>query len=209
MLDGFDFGSPKIVGQLTGKLSTLKSYNGLRIPQDYFWEAMERLRRNFLNVPLSAVLHPSSPTAQKAAKQQKTAAEVAPPVRAEELTAQQWFERGRAAIDREEQVRLYSEAIRLKPDFIEAFNNRGNSRSGKGDQEGAIRDFSAAIQVSPITALPFMNRGIALAKLGELGRALLDFDQAIQLDPHNAVAFHNRGTARREIGDVRGQPGSC
>src|ERR1039458_4692170 len=51
MLEGFDFGSPKIASQLTGKLAELKRYNGLSIPPDYFLEAMGRLRDRFLNVP--------------------------------------------------------------------------------------------------------------------------------------------------------------
>src|SRR5215469_3399041 len=44
MLQGFDFGTPKIAGQLMGTLAALKHYNGLNIPPDYFEAAMERLR---------------------------------------------------------------------------------------------------------------------------------------------------------------------
>jgi TIR domain len=61
MVEGFDFGSPAIAGQLTGSLSAVKQYNGVRIPPDYFSEAMERLRSRYLNVALTAVLHPVSP----------------------------------------------------------------------------------------------------------------------------------------------------
>jgi len=68
MLGGFDFGTPKIAGQLTGKLAALKRYNGLRIPEGYFLEAMGKLRNEFLNVKLTAVLHPASRSALRAAK---------------------------------------------------------------------------------------------------------------------------------------------
>src|SRR5271157_2705361 len=44
MLEGFDFGIPKIASQLTGKLAALKHYNGLSILPEYFMEAMEKLR---------------------------------------------------------------------------------------------------------------------------------------------------------------------
>src|SRR6516164_1544349 len=57
LLEGFDFGSPAIANQLTGNLSSLKKYNGIRIPQDYFDAGMERLRSSYLSVPLEAVLH--------------------------------------------------------------------------------------------------------------------------------------------------------
>jgi hypothetical protein len=63
------------------------------------------------------VLHPLSLSAQRAATQQKTAADTAPAVQQEELTAQQWFERGFAAGDIDEKLRFYTEAIRLKPDY--------------------------------------------------------------------------------------------
>ena len=80
MLEGFDFGAPRIASGLTGTLAPLKSYNPLPIPAEYFDEAMQRLREKYLNVPLDAVLHPSSPYAQRAAKDQQLAAGAAPTV---------------------------------------------------------------------------------------------------------------------------------
>ena len=35
----------------------------------------------------------------------------------------------------------YSEAIRLKPDFAIAYNDRGNVKSDLGDKQGAIASF--------------------------------------------------------------------
>src|SRR3954454_10894409 len=71
MLEGFDFGTPKIATQLTGKLARLKQYNGLSIPPEYFLEAMGRLRDRYVNVPLSAVLHPVSSATAQAVTEQK------------------------------------------------------------------------------------------------------------------------------------------
>src|ERR1017187_3294102 len=140
MLEGFDFGTPKIASQLTGTLAALKRYNGLSIPPEYFLEAMERLRGRY--VPLTAGLHPASLPAQRAATEQKAAADAAPAVQEEELTAQQWAERGFAAAGVEEQLRFYGAAIRLKPDYAEAFDNRGVARDQKGDVEGELRDYN-------------------------------------------------------------------
>jgi hypothetical protein len=110
-------------------------------------EAMERLRQRFLNVPLSAVLHPASRAANEAVTEQKAAAAAAPAVSEQELTAQQWFERGFAAKDPAEKFRFYTEAIRLKPDYAAAFYNRGNARQDEGDLEGAIADYNEAIRL--------------------------------------------------------------
>ena len=70
MFDGFDFGK-SIANQLTGDLATLKSYNGLQVTGAYFTEAMNRLREQYLNVPLEMVLHPASTSTQEDAEVQK------------------------------------------------------------------------------------------------------------------------------------------
>jgi tetratricopeptide (TPR) repeat protein len=149
MLEGFDFGSPKIASKLTGNLAALRHYNGLSIPPEYFLEAMERLRGTYLNIPLASVPHPASSFAQQAATEQKQAAVAAPAVHEGELTAQQWFERGLAAVDIDEQLRFYNEAIRLKHDYAAAFYNRSNARRAKGDQEGAFQDYNQAVRLEP------------------------------------------------------------
>lgn len=77
LLEDFDFSSPAIASQLTGKLSTLKHYNALRVPVDFFPEAMDRLRERFLNVPLDAVLHPASGVALQSARDHQAAAQAA------------------------------------------------------------------------------------------------------------------------------------
>jgi hypothetical protein len=168
MLEGFDFGSPGIGSQLTGRLAALKHYNALSIPPEYFLEAMGRLRERYLSVPLDAVLHPASLSARQAATEQKAAARTAPAVQEEELTAQQWFERGFNAADPDEKLRFYNNAIRVKPDYADAFNNRGIARSDKGDLEGALHDYNEVIRLKPDHANAFNNRGIARRDKGDL-----------------------------------------
>ena len=153
-LEGFDFGSPTIAHQLAGTLAPIKSYNAIRIPPDFFDEAMERLRVRFLNVPLSAVLHPASPAATQAAAEQRQAMQAAPAVQRQELTAQQYFEQAFAATELSEKLRLYTDAIRLNPNLANAFCNRGSARLSLGDIEGAIGDFDEVIRLKPDAAKP-------------------------------------------------------
>jgi tetratricopeptide (TPR) repeat protein len=149
MLEGFDIGSPGIAKHLTGELTKLQKYNAMRVPVDFFDEAMTRLREKFLNVPLDAVLHPVSSTAQQAAKAERLAASGAPQVKETALSAQQWFEQGFNATDPDEKLRCYSEAIRLDPDFADAYANRGAARREKGDLDGALKDLDEAIRLNP------------------------------------------------------------
>ncbi len=85
LIDGFDFSTPSIATRFTGKLSALKQYNALPVPAAFFAAAMDSLRAKYLNVPLDAVLHPASPSAQRAATEQKAAATEAPEVSTDEL----------------------------------------------------------------------------------------------------------------------------
>jgi tetratricopeptide (TPR) repeat protein len=204
MLEGFDFRCPKIASQLTGSLAALNHYNGLSIPPEYFSEGMHKLRSRYLNIPLSAVLHPASISAQRAATEQQAAAGAAPAVQEAELTALQWFERGFAALDIDEKLRLYDRAIRLKPDYAAAFYNRAVARRAKSNLEGALQDYDEAIRLRPDYAAAFVNRGVARRAKGDVEGALQDYGEAIRLRPENAAAFYNRAGARRAQGDVEG-----
>ena len=208
MLESFDFGAPGIARQLSGTLAALKSYNALRVPAEYFDEAMERLRTKFLNVPVEAVLHPASPLARQAAKVEQSAASAAPTVTEKELTAQEWFERGVNASDLDEQIRFYSEAIRLEPDIANAFYNRGRAHHAKGDVEGALKDYNEAIRLQPDHAAAF-NRGFAYDNKGDLNGAIENYSEAIRLKPDYAGALNNRGLALYYKGDVEGAPKDC
>jgi len=147
MLEGFDFGTPAISGHLTGSLEGLKRYNGLPIVASYFEEAMERLRRRHLSIALDAVVHPPSPLALDAAKRQKAAAANAPQVEEGALSAEQWFERGWEATEPTEKIRCFTEVIRLNPEHVRAYAERGEARLKAGDLVNGRQDFERAIEL--------------------------------------------------------------
>lgn len=74
---GFQFGVPSVSEKLTGKLKNLSRYNGLNVHEDYFDEAMYRLRTQYLSKPLDTVLHPVSNTVQKIVREEQVAADKA------------------------------------------------------------------------------------------------------------------------------------
>ena len=189
MVDRFDFEDPAQAKRLTGRLATLRRYQGVNIYPDFFKAAMERLRGNCLNVALETVLHPVSAVAIESAREQQRAADSASPVEKQALTAGVWFEQGYSAADLDEQLRCYSEAIRLKPDYAEAHNNRGTARVKKDDYDGAIQDFSEAIRLEPRLAEAHYNRGSAHNRKDEYDDALNDLSEAIRLRPDYAAAY--------------------
>jgi tetratricopeptide (TPR) repeat protein len=204
MLDDFNFSTPEINKNLTGKLSALKRYNAIRMPIDYFDEALQRLRERYLNVPLDAVLHPASAKALEVARADQKAANIAPSVQQHELTAQKWYEQGVKAVANDEKIKLYTQAIRLNPEYAEAYNNRGIARNGAGDLKGAIQDYDQAIRLKPEMGMSYNNRGVIRYNKGDLEGALRDYEQAIRINPKDDVAHFNRGLIRQDKGDKEG-----
>jgi tetratricopeptide (TPR) repeat protein len=210
MLDGFDFGTPSIAGGLTGKLALLRRYNALQIPAAYFKEAMSRLCEKFLNVPLSAVLHPASSYARQYASQQQMVASNAPVVQQKELTAEEWVERGINMTDPDELLRCYEEAIRLRSDAAIQLRSdaateyyyRGNARSFMGDLEDALQDFMKAIRLRPDYAEAYYEQGVVRAQKGDLEGAMQDFAEVVRLRPDHGEAYNERGVVRARKGDL-------
>jgi lipoprotein NlpI len=84
-----------------------------------------------------------------------------------------------------------NEAIRLKPDFLEALNIRAMIRFKQEEYDDAIKDLNASIHLKQ-TAEEFCNRGMAYAMKGDNQRAFEDFSESIRMRP-NFTAFHGRG----------------
>jgi len=200
--EGFDFSAPSIASQLTGKLAELKRYQAVLVTLEYFDAAMARLREKSMNVSLDAVPHPASAAARQAAEAQQVAAEAAPIVSQEQLTAQEWFEKGFNATDTDEKIRCYSEAIRLEPNFAAAYNNRGLARHTKEDLDGFLDDFAKLISLKPYDAYAYFGRGLASQKKGDLDGALRDYTMVIHLNPGLTDAYCNRGLVHGRKGDL-------
>jgi tetratricopeptide (TPR) repeat protein len=205
MVENFDFGSPFVKEALTGKLAALSSYNGLSVPNAYALEAMERLRERYLNKALSDVPTPVLQLeAQKITEIQKTAANEAPPVQDQQLTAQTWYERGYTfhnAKSFDEAIRCYTEAIRIEPKFDIAYLSRGLTLYKMGDLSGAISDYENAIQLKS-DPLYYLARSSAYLDKNDFESAIADCNKAIQIEPGNASAYYFRGDAYFEKRDI-------
>ena len=95
----------------------------------------------------------------------------------------------------------YTKAIDLKPDLVEAYNNRGIAYRHTGDFGAAIADYSKAIDLSPENARFYGNRGFAYDRQGDFGAAIADFNKAIELSPEDADFYIDRGLVYAGQGD--------
>jgi predicted O-linked N-acetylglucosamine transferase (SPINDLY family) len=92
----------------------------------------------------------------------------------------------------EEADRLYAQAVKLKPDLVEAHNNRGAIRQIAGDWTGALSCYNAAIRFRPDYAEALANRGNVLIQLRRYDEALTSFDRALALTPGRPSALNGR-----------------
>jgi tetratricopeptide (TPR) repeat protein len=124
-----------------------------------------------------------------------------------QLTAEEWFNsaynKGESG-DYQGAIADYNQAIKIKPDYADAYINRGNAKYNLGDKQGAIADYNQAIKIKPDYAYAYNNRGIAKKNLGDKQGAIADYNQAINIKPDYADAYYNRGIAKSDLGDKQG-----
>ena len=66
----------------------------------------------------------------------------------------------------------------MKPDFADAYFNRGVAYGTKGDFDQAIQDFNEVIKLKPDYAKAYFNRGYTWLILGEWEKAKADLTTA-------------------------------
>jgi tetratricopeptide (TPR) repeat protein len=104
----------------------------------------------------------------------------------------------------------FDQAIRINPNFAEAFAFRGLALVGARRLEEAIADYTQALRLFPGNnqniqniAVVHRNRGNAFTNLGRFQEAISDFTLAIRLNPDYTDAYYQRGFLRSENNQVR------
>jgi tetratricopeptide (TPR) repeat protein len=112
---------------------------------------------------------------------------------------------GKRGLD--ESIADLNKAIQLNPNYVEAYNNRGNVKRAQGNLDGAITDYNQASQLDPNDPRPYQNRGFVKGLKGDFEGAIADYDRAIQLDPKNSIVYAIRALANASKGNVEGAIG--
>ncbi|MBM3384390.1 MAG: tetratricopeptide repeat protein, partial [Betaproteobacteria bacterium] len=93
----------------------------------------------------------------------------------------------------------YKRVIELKPDYAEAWYNRGVTLGDFKRHEEALASYDRAIELKPDYAAAWSNRGVALNDLKRHEEALASYKRAIELKPDYAEAWSNRGNALNDL----------
>jgi len=94
--------------------------------------------------------------------------------------AAQFFLRGNLQLQKREYreaIRYYTEALDKKPDFADAYNNRGLAKYRNGDREGALADYNRAIDTDPDFGATYLNRAEVRLETGDAAGSLADLQR--------------------------------
>jgi tetratricopeptide (TPR) repeat protein len=97
----------------------------------------------------------------------------------------------------------FDEAIKLDPEFIEAFTDRGIAYFRQGQVDRAIADYDQAIKLRYFDVAALTSRGQAYQSKGDYDGAIKDYNVIISMYPArvSASAFRERGDAYRAKGE--------
>ncbi|MFV1967818.1 MAG: WD40 repeat domain-containing protein, partial [Pirellulaceae bacterium] len=102
------------------------------------------------------------------------------------------------------------QAIRVNPEYSEAYDHRGQIYLAQGKLDKAIADFDQAVKFGPWQgAYTYADRGGAYLLKGAFDDGFADFSKAIELAPESGVYQYMRALARLVGGDVDVYRGDC
>ncbi len=94
----------------------------------------------------------------------------------------------------------FNDALRLRPDYVQALNNKASLFNEQGRLDDAIDLFNAVLQQRPDWYLAHKNLGVALLKKGRIDDAIAHFRQAVQNNPADYQALANLAAALAQKG---------
>lgn len=117
--------------------------------------------------------------------------------------ALEWLLLASSSKEKSKQIEYCTEAIKLKPDFSEAYTVRGVMFDEMKLTDKALADFSKAIELRPSSAGGFYWRGGAQLNQKQFAKAIEDFNAALSLQPDHADALTKRALANINLGKLR------
>ncbi len=94
-----------------------------------------------------------------------------------------------------EAVEAYNEAIRLKPDYADAYVNLGVAYYRLERYLEAVNAYAQAIRIRPVNLSAYNKLGATYIILGDYPKALDAFKQSVKIDPKNSETHFNLGVA--------------
>ena len=94
----------------------------------------------------------------------------------------------------------YKKAVKLNPNFADAYNNLGVTQRELNKFVDSEYSYKKAIELNPNFAEAYNNLGIILREQKKLKESEESYKKAIKLNPNFADAYNNLGYTLRELG---------
>ena len=98
---------------------------------------------------------------------------------------------------------LTRKAIKINPNFEDAYYNLGNLLKDLGKLQEAELLLRKAIKIKPNYSEAYSNLGLILQDLGKLKEAELSLREAIKIKPYIAAVHYNLGNVLKELGKLQ------
>ena len=95
-----------------------------------------------------------------------------------------------------------NKAIKINPNFAEAYNEQGNALNELKKLEEAIKSYNNAININPKYADAYYNKGLVFHELKKLESAVQNYDKAIKINPKHIMSHNNKGFALQQLKKV-------
>ena len=117
--------------------------------------------------------------------------------------ANKLIRKGQKAVDPNEKIQLFTEAITLEPKNLDAYFYRGLAKHSIGDFNGAILDYTKIIFYEP-SADVYFNRGNSKYSLMDYYGAKEDYSNALKLNPDFIEARYSLAVTKNDLEDYKG-----
>ena len=133
-----------------------------------------------------------------------TTAVNSPPQFTSNRRAEKFYDRGlKKCQERQYQKAIpkYTKAIKIDPQFIDAYLRRCEMYYELGNHQGILQDCYQIIQLNPSIVKAYYYQGRARYSLGFVRHAIESYSEVIRQDSRHAQAYYERGLAYRDTQD--------
>ena len=103
----------------------------------------------------------------------------------------------------DESRRIYTDLIRIKADYGQAYSGLGDALYAEGNYDESIAAYRRALQLMPNDAATLNNLGITLNAAGDYKRAFENLEKAAKIEPNLKGVLSNLGAVLYRLGRYR------
>ena len=96
----------------------------------------------------------------------------------------------------------FLQAVKLDPEFSEAYNNLGLAHTEIGEEEKATEAFQKAVELDPSLYAAYNNLGYIMYKRGNYEQAIEMYNEALGRSASNGPAYTNLGNAYYKLNRI-------